>query len=257
MSGSPLLIPEPPLQVLPSLAKKIGVNEAIFLQQLHYWSLHKEPDDDGYVWVYKSQAEWLEEMPWLGERTLRRVTDRLRDEHGFIAEKQPEGTNRRKHYRVLYEALPEAAKMAGSTGQNGRLTNTSTEKTTENQKSKPKKKVNKKLVSDNELSLAAVVVDLFNSSAGTALSVEAHLTPIVGRIREHPDYGERQHRAIIEAVFAGEHWWTGPPSPKVIYGNPSIFEQSIELARSKQRKEKDTIDINAEAARIRREQGLE
>ena len=34
-----LLISEPPLQVLPSLAVKIGLNEAIVLQQIHYWLL--------------------------------------------------------------------------------------------------------------------------------------------------------------------------------------------------------------------------
>lgn len=35
--GAQLLINEPPLQVLPTLAKTIGLNEAIVLQQVHYW----------------------------------------------------------------------------------------------------------------------------------------------------------------------------------------------------------------------------
>lgn len=34
---SKLLIEEPPLQVLPSLAVTIGLNEAIIIQQIHYW----------------------------------------------------------------------------------------------------------------------------------------------------------------------------------------------------------------------------
>jgi hypothetical protein len=33
---SKLLIDEPPLQVLPTLAVRLGLEEAIFLQQLHY-----------------------------------------------------------------------------------------------------------------------------------------------------------------------------------------------------------------------------
>ena len=33
------LINEYPLQVLPSLCKKVGINEAIFIQELHYWLL--------------------------------------------------------------------------------------------------------------------------------------------------------------------------------------------------------------------------
>ena len=34
---SRLLINEPPLIVLPSLAKEIGLNEAIIVQQIQYW----------------------------------------------------------------------------------------------------------------------------------------------------------------------------------------------------------------------------
>jgi hypothetical protein len=117
----------------------------------------------------------------------------------------------------------------------------------------PKKTVGRKVVTDGELDLAAAVVSLFNNSAGTELSVDAHLTPIVGRIRERPTYGEAQHRAIIEAVFAGEHWWTGPPTPQIIYGNPSIFEQSIELARAAQSAKKREEDPNAERERVKRE----
>lgn len=119
--------------------------------------------------------------------------------------------------------------------------------------SEKKHRVNKRVVSKDELALTAAVVSQFNSSAGTALSVEAHLTPIVGRIREKPDYTESHHRKIIEAVFAGEHWWTGPPTPKIIYGNPAIFEQSIELARVRAKTGRRAEHPNAERERVRRE----
>jgi hypothetical protein len=122
---------------------------------------------------------------------------------------------------------------------------------------RPKKKVGGKVVSDDEFALAAAVVSLFNSSAGTELTTEAHLTPIVGRIRERPKLTEEQHGKIIAAVFAGDHWWTGPPTPKIIYGNAGIFEQSIELARAAAKKQTKAFDVNAEARRIRKEQGLE
>ncbi|MDQ1000403.1 hypothetical protein QFZ28_000803 [Neobacillus niacini] len=41
---STLLINEAPLMIVPSLAVKIGMNEAVVLQQIHYWlsiSKHK------------------------------------------------------------------------------------------------------------------------------------------------------------------------------------------------------------------------
>lgn len=252
-ADSPLLIPEPPLQVLPSLAAGIGVNEAIFLQQIHYWSLGKmqrgeEPS------VYNTQEDWVKQMPWLTLRTLQRVIDRLR-EKDLIEIRQPEGTNRRSHYLIKYDNLPcsEAAKVAASSRQNGGLTSTSSKKSSKNQKSESKKTVGRKIVTDDELTLAAAVVLQFNSSAGTALSVDAHLTPIVGRIRERPDYTEAHHRKIIEAVFAGDHWWTGPPTPKIIYGNAGIFEQSIELAKARAKQGQREENPNAERERVRRE----
>lgn len=256
--AAPLLIPEPPLQVLPSLAAEIGINEAIFLQQIHYWSLAKAARGES-PWVYNTQEKWVEQMPWLGLRTLQRVVNRLRDKELLLIE-QPEGTNRRAHYLVNYDKLPssQAANLAASSRQSGGLSSNTSKKSSKSSSSPSKKTVNRKVVTDDEFALAAAVVGFFNSAAGTALSVDAHLTPIVSRIRERPEYGEAQHKAIIEAVFAGDHWWSGAPTPKIIYGNAGIFEQSIELARQEQKKKKKKrYDVNDEAARIRREQGLE
>lgn len=39
---SNLLLDEPPLQVMPTLATKVGLNESIVLQQIHYWLKIKE-----------------------------------------------------------------------------------------------------------------------------------------------------------------------------------------------------------------------
>lgn len=119
--GQPLLIPESPLQLLPSLAAEIGVNEAIVLQQVHYWSLHKLSRDEG-PWVYNTQDDWLLQFPWLTLRTLQRVLERLQKIE-LLQTQQPEGTNRRTHYRIAYDKLPcsEAANMASSSRHIGGL----------------------------------------------------------------------------------------------------------------------------------------
>lgn len=259
--SAPLLIPEPPLQVLPTLASEVGVNEAIFLQQVHYWSLRAR-DDEG--WVYKTQAEWIEELPWLSTRTLQRVVERLR-EGELIDTKQPDGTDRKTYYRVAYEALPEAAIVAASGRQSGGLTNTPSENTSDNKGEDNKsvrKKVGRKVVTDSEFDLATAVVASFNTTAGTKLSVDPHLTPIVGRIRERPDLTAEHHAQLIEAVFAGDHWWTDPPGPRIIYGNAAQFEQSLEIARRYWASRSESSDdpgaaLNAELERTRKEQGLE
>ncbi len=95
-----------------------------------------------------------------------------------------------------------------------------------------RRKVSGKVVTDSEYALATEIIAVFNKAAGTGVTVDAHLTPVVGRIREKPELGAEEHRELIVAVFAVP-WWTGAAGPAVIYGNPEIFERSIETWRSK------------------------
>lgn len=80
---SNLLINEPPLQVLPSLAVKIGLNEAIILQQIHYWMRISKNKRDGSIWVYKTYAEWQEEFPFWSKSTIIRTINNL-EKNGYL-----------------------------------------------------------------------------------------------------------------------------------------------------------------------------
>ncbi|MFJ7183821.1 hypothetical protein [Lysinibacillus xylanilyticus] len=73
-----LLINEPPLQVLPTLAAEIGLNNAIVLQN-KYWLRVSTNERDGHKWVYKTIDEWHEEIPFWSKRTLERVIQSLED----------------------------------------------------------------------------------------------------------------------------------------------------------------------------------
>jgi len=57
-----LLIDEPPLQVLPGLAKAIGLNEALFLQQLHYWVDKSAHVYEDRRWIYNTASGWVEQF---------------------------------------------------------------------------------------------------------------------------------------------------------------------------------------------------
>ena len=76
-----LLIDDYPLIVLPALAEEIGLNEAIFLQQLNYWSQPKLNqgivDEQGRRWIYNSIEAWREQFRFFTERTLRRTISNL------------------------------------------------------------------------------------------------------------------------------------------------------------------------------------
>ena len=76
-----LLIDDYPLIVLPALAEEIGLNEAIFLQQLNYWSQPKLNqgivDEQGRRWIYNSIEAWRAQFRFFTERTLRRTISNL------------------------------------------------------------------------------------------------------------------------------------------------------------------------------------
>jgi hypothetical protein len=77
---SSLLIDEPPLMVLPSLAKALGLNEAIFVQQLHWLLQHSGKKVKGQegVWVYNTFQEWQERFTFWSESTIKRVVKELK-----------------------------------------------------------------------------------------------------------------------------------------------------------------------------------
>ncbi|WP_338754248.1 DnaD domain protein [Bacillus sp. FJAT-52991] len=75
--GSKLLLDERPLLVLPSLATKIGLNEALFLQQLNYWINSSNHIHEEKKWVYNTIAKWQEQFPFWSESTLKRIIKNL------------------------------------------------------------------------------------------------------------------------------------------------------------------------------------
>jgi hypothetical protein len=104
---SSLLIAEPPLLVLPSLAMAIGLNEAIFLQQLHYWLLRSEHHRDDRAWVYNTYEEWHQQLPFWSLATLRRIVGALEKQGLVISTTQynRHKVDRTKWYSLDYQAI--------------------------------------------------------------------------------------------------------------------------------------------------------
>lgn len=104
-----LLISEPPLQVLPSLAVKLGsVDKAIILQQIHYWLLRSKNIEDGHKWVWNTVKDWHDQFPWLAERTVQRYLKQLVDDGYLIAGNyNKKKFDRTKWYRIAYDKLAD------------------------------------------------------------------------------------------------------------------------------------------------------
>ena len=110
---SKLLINEPPLQVLPTLARLIGLNEAIVLQQIHYWlsAPNSGKEINGRRWVRNSLPHWHEQnFPFWSFNTVRRTFKRLIVMGLLEADNHNQsGFNRTQWYSINYDLLSSIA----------------------------------------------------------------------------------------------------------------------------------------------------
>ncbi len=115
---SRLLYDERPLVLIPELARLLkkekgfsGIDEALVLQQVHYWVVTNQRADrnaqGGYYWTYNTFKAWADQFSNLwSESTLKRIFARL-EKAGFLVSGRFNKSNidRTKWYRVNYETL--------------------------------------------------------------------------------------------------------------------------------------------------------
>ena len=105
---SKLLFNEPPLCVSPSLATVVGLNEALLLQQIHYWLDPRINKNciNGMHWVYNSYKDWQRQFPFFTEITIRRTIKKLEEMKLLIADNfNTKRSDNTKWYTINYEAL--------------------------------------------------------------------------------------------------------------------------------------------------------
>lgn len=114
---SNLLISEPPLQVLPSLANELkSSDKAIIIQQIHYWLNKSTNIRDGNKWIYNSASDWQKQFPWLSEKTVQRYLKDLENRGLLITGNYNKAKfDRTKWYRIDYDALDNLGRALGPT----------------------------------------------------------------------------------------------------------------------------------------------
>lgn len=111
--SSRLLIDEEPLQVVPSLAAKLGINRAVFVQQLHYWlqkpGAHVKAGPDGVTrrWIYNTYEAWHEQFPFWEPETIRKLVRGLEKSKLVLTTTRfnQDKRDRTKWYGIDYEVL--------------------------------------------------------------------------------------------------------------------------------------------------------
>ncbi|MFO0375398.1 MAG: hypothetical protein ACK50V_09440 [Alphaproteobacteria bacterium] len=108
-----LLLDEHPLIVQPTLALCVGLNEAIILQQVHYWlspKFHRpEKVFHGQHWTYNTYKQWQSQMPFFSLSTIRRAIGNL-EEMGVLISFVSCSFRKKKYYRIDYDRLTHLQK---------------------------------------------------------------------------------------------------------------------------------------------------
>lgn len=116
---SKLLIDDYPIQVLPKLAEEVGLNEAILLQQLHYWLDNKSAKFiDGKKWIYNTYKDWEKQFPFWSNATIRRTINSCEKQNMILSANYNKlGFDKTKWYTVNYEEVERVSKRVAQNEQ--------------------------------------------------------------------------------------------------------------------------------------------
>ncbi|RMC46551.1 hypothetical protein [Lactobacillus sp. ESL0230] len=90
------------------LARKIGVDKAIMVSQISYWTDKNVNIREGYSWVYNTAKDWQEQFDWLSVKTVQRYLKSLVKMGLLVADNfNKMRIDRTKWYRVDYKKLAE------------------------------------------------------------------------------------------------------------------------------------------------------
>lgn len=227
-----LLIQEPPLQVLPSLAKAIGLNEAIVLQQIHYWLQKSSNIEVGHKWIYNTYNAWQKQFPFWSIPTIRRTITSL-EKQGVIVTGNfnKAGFDNTKWYRIDYQKLESMSRRCDQNDQTmrsiwtdgadqndqtntKRLPETTTETTTEDILSgKPDHIPYQEIMS------------YFNQQAGTSYRASSKATQRIISARTNEGFTVDDFKKVIDIKVAN---WKDDPKMSKYLRPQTLFSNKFE-----------------------------
>jgi hypothetical protein len=119
---SKLLLDENPLVIIPSLAKKIGLNEAIFIQQVHYWLQISKNTENGKKWAYNTYEQLELQFPFWSQKTIKRIVTNLKDAGYLLVENLSKDTRDKTNWYSIdyakFDVLMDGTTCPDGAGQN-------------------------------------------------------------------------------------------------------------------------------------------
>lgn len=234
---SNLLLDERPIMVLPKLACEIGLNEAIILQQIHYWLQKSKNIEAGHKWIYNTYNAWQKQFPFWSIPTIRRTITSL-EKKGVIVTGNfnKAGFDKTKWYRIDYQKLESMSRRCDQNDQTIRsiwtdgadqidqtntidYTETTTETTNNSQPPTPLK---------GGLSLADAtkeIISYLNQQAGTSYRASSKATQRFVHARLNENYTVDDCKKVIDIKVAS---WKDDPKMRKYLRPQTLFSNKFE-----------------------------
>lgn len=206
---SKLLLDDKPLIVLPSLANQVGLNEAIILQQLHYWLGISTNKKEGHKWVYNTHEDWKKQFPFWSISTIRRAIRNLEDMDIVVTgsfNKLP--IDKTKWYRIEYSVLERGLSSPSVQNEQSMCSKRADElfnvdrplpeSTTENT-SESNKRDN---VADAPALPYKTIIDYLNEKAGTSFKCTTKKTQTLIQARYKETFTTMDFKTVIDNKVA-------------------------------------------------------
>ena len=235
-----LLIDDYPILVLPKLATEIGLNEAIVLQQMHYWINKSNHIHDNKRWIYNSYKEWEQHFPFWSNATIRRTISSLeKQELVLVGNYNKAGFDKTKWYSINYSKLEgvskrvaqneqtSCSKRANAVAQNEQ---TNTRDYTENTSDSRHTQSNIYEYITKELE------NIQNSMQFEKLSYEIDLAKDIEIVKIATDYTKQKQKGINYLVTVLKNWNNEGVDTK---------EKALAKVTPKKKKSKETEDVFA------------
>jgi uncharacterized phage protein (TIGR02220 family) len=225
---STLLINEAPLMVVPSLAVRIGMNEAVVLQQIHYWLSISKHTIEGKKWVYNTYEDWQRQFPFWSISTIRRTFYSL-EKSGIVVSDNWNALqlDKTKWYTIDYEQLlkieqrcepsttqSEPAEVSEQTPMQFNLNQTIPESTSE-------------ITTEKKTIPFADIIQYLNEKTGKSFKTDSRKTKDLIQARCKEGYTMEDFKKVIDLKSA--EWqdarWSKFLRPETLFG--SKFESYL------------------------------
>ena len=237
------------------LAAVIGLNEAIVLQQVHYWLSTSSHQMDGRVWVYNSYEAWNKQFPFWSFSMVKRVFRSL-EKNGYLLSGNfnKSRMDQTKWYSIDYDKLEQLALAVVSTraDEEVQLNDSMAQEETENRSqgsvegnnlNKPIPKITTETTTENH-SLSKKVIDYLNTQNNSHFQENNRKTQSLLRARWKEGYRLEDFQKVIDTKVA--EWRNHPQMskyirPETLFGNK--FESYLHQKSVSRRLREEDFDL--------------